>query len=211
MEHYIVYEGERAALGAVVKEYVPLITKWANDPNATAGVLLTPPVMLEAEQSWFEGLPKRKDTDVVFAVLVREGEGWKFVGTTGIHRITWPDARGSTGSFIGDTSVHGQGVGTEAKLWLLHHAFHMLGLRKITSEVKAFNGNSLGHLIRCGYEVVGVRKQQHFYNGAFVDEVLLEIFRDRFESNWEAYCADRTLPKLSDEQRAVIKKYSGGR
>lgn len=205
----LVYRGSNVALGPVLKEHVPFITRWANDPVATAGVLLTPPVLRETEEEWFEGLKKRKDTDVLFSVYVRDGETWKFVGTTGIHRITWPDARGSSGTLIGDTSVHGSGCGTEAKLWLLHHAFRVLGLRKVTSEVKEFNGNSLGHLLRCGYQIVGRRRKQHFHDGAYVDEVLLEIFREEFEPLWDAYRAQQRLPQLTDELRAVVTKYAG--
>lgn len=209
MKPIFVYKGVSTALGPVLKEHVPAITKWANGPEATAGVLLTPPVTREAEEEWFENLRKRRGSDVLFAVYVKRGKSWKFVGTTGIHRITWPDALGSSGSFIGDTSAHGNGHGTEAKLWLLYHAFYVLGLRKVTSEVKAFNGNSLGHLLRCGYRIVGCRKQQHFHEGAYVDEVLLEIFREEFDPLWKVYSEEKTLPQLSDEQRAQIAQHAG--
>lgn len=210
MDHYIVYEGREVALAAMQKAYIETLMPWINDLETTAGVLLTPPIMYETELEWVENLTKRSTSDVVFAVLVRgEDKEWRYVGHTGLHRITWPDARGSSGSLIGDKSVHGKGYGTEAKLLLLYHAFRVLGLRKVTSEVKAFNGNSLGHLFRCGYQVVGCRKEQHFHDGTYVDEVLLEILRDEFEVIWRVYKQDGELPKLTDEQRMLINKHSG--
>lgn len=209
MNHYIVHQGSRVALAAMKKEYIDILMPWINNPTTTAGVLITPPITYEAELAWFEGLPKRTATDVVFAILFRENETWRYVGHTGLHRITWPVGRASSGSLIGDASVHGQGCGTEAKLLLLYHAFFVLGLRKVTSEVKAFNGNSLGHLLRSGYQVIGCRKEQHFHEGGPVDEILLEVFRDEFEPIWQHYKHTTELPKLTDEQRAVINKHSG--
>ena len=209
LKHYIVYEGVYVALAVMHKGYIGPLMSWINNPKTTAGVLTTPPVTYEAEIAWIEGLAKRGDTDVVLAILIREGKNWRYIGHTGIHRMTWPDARGSTGSFIGDASVHGKGIGTEAKLLLLNNAILVLALRKITSEVKAFNGNSLGHLLRCGYRIVGVRKEQHFYQGQYVDEILLETFRNDFMPIWEHYQEAGALPGLTEAQRELIKKYSG--
>lgn len=209
MDHYIVYKGRQIAFAAMQKGYLPALMPWINDPKATAGVLTTPPIMLEAEEEWIARLAKGSASDVVFAILAREDEGWRYIGHTGLHKITWPAATASSGTFIGDTSTHQKGYGTEAKLWLLYHAFRVLGLRKVTSEVKDFNGNSFGHLLRCGYGVVGVRKKQHFYDGAYVDEIVFEIFREDFEPRWKDYQETGELPKLTDEQRALIQKYSG--
>jgi len=46
------------------------------------------------------------------------------------------------------------GIGTEAMLLLLYHAFMILGLRKVTATVKVFNAPSMGHSIKSGYKLI---------------------------------------------------------
>lgn len=206
--HYIVYTSPSGlvALAAMQRPYVDLVTPWMNDPKATAGIILNPPVTLESEIEWYESTGK--GNDILFAILARKetSEEFKYVGQTGLHRVTWPDARATTGTFIGDPESRGRGVGKEAKMLLLNHAYRVVGLRKVNSEVKAFNFASVGHLVACGYDVVGCRKEQHFHNGGFVDEILLEVHRRNFEPLWEQYQQTKEVPKLTDEQKAKIQQ-----
>ncbi len=208
-QHYIVYTSPNGlvALAAMQRPYVDLVTPWMNDPEATAGIILNPPVRLESEVEWYEKIGK--DSDIIFAILSRKetSEKFQYVGHTGLHRVTWPDARATSGTFIGDPEARGRGVGKEAKMLLLHHAFRVVGLRKVTSEVKAFNLASVGHLVACGYTIVGFRKEQHSYNGGFVAEILLEVHRRDFEPLWDSYQETKKAPKLTEEQKAEIKKF----
>ncbi len=211
-DHYIAYAGKVAvSLGAIKKEYVPLMMRHINDPTVTAGVLMRPPITLEAEQAWFEENSKRNELNQVFAVLCKGKEetpepSYMFLGVMGLHKITWPDGVGTTGSILYQKELHGKGYGTEAKLLLLYHAFYIKGLRKVSSEVKAFNGNSWGHLLKCGYREVGRKKRHHFHLGGYVDDVLFEVFREDFEPIWEAYQQTGVLPKMAPEMRVSIDK-----
>src|SRR3989344_9060647 len=101
--HLPVYEGlVNVSLGAMRREYLTDFVPWANNPEATAGVLIRPPVTLEEELAWYDGLAKRKDTDNVFAILLqkkkRKGKTeYQYIGHTGLHGITWPGGVGTTG------------------------------------------------------------------------------------------------------------------
>lgn len=211
MEHHLVYKDGHVALGAMRREYIEQLMPWVNDPEVTSGILLRPPITLETEQEWYEALSNRHASDV-FAILIQSNGGsgdtgeWRYVGHTGVHFIKWPDGTGSTGSFIGDATLHGEGVGTRAKLLLLRHAFYSRGLRKICSEVKAFNAKSLGHLLKTGYRIVGVRKEHCFHNGAYVDEVILEVFKYEFDCVWRLYKETGELPKLTEKQRLEVQR-----
>lgn len=214
-DHIIVYEGILCSLAVVQRRYLPPLTRGVNDMTVLEGVLMRPPMSIEDEEEWFEGLRKRKSTDHLFAVLYHEhAEGetpkkYRFVGITGLHYITWPRGSASTGSFIFDKTVHGKGVGTEAKLLLLHHAFHTIGLRTIRSEVKAFNGNSWGHLLKCGYRVIGRVPAFHMHEGGFVDEILFYLKRARFEPIWKHYQESKELPRLTEQQKKMLEKKTG--
>lgn len=213
-EHYPIHHGLiHVSLGAMRREYIPLFMQGANDPEVMQGVLLRPPVTLEAEYAWYDKMVQK--SDIIFAILLHEqGEvdapiKYRYIGHTGLHSITWPDGHTTSGSIICDKTCFGKGYGTEAKLLLLYEAFRNRGLRKVCSRVKVFNGNSWGHLLACGYKQTGRQKRHHFYNGEFVDSVDLEVFREDWEPIWKAYQETKSLPRLTDEQRTLLQKEIG--
>lgn len=208
MEHYIAYAGLiNVSLAAMNRDYLPIMIRNANNPRVTAGVMLRPPATLEAQTVWYESIAKRSEADHVFAILLREGKGqYRYIGHTGLHGMKYPSGHAKTGSLILEEDCLRKGYGTEAKLLLLYHAFFVRGLRKVSSEVKAFNGNSWGHLLKCGYRPIGRRARHHFHEGDYVDGIMFEVFREDFEPIWEEYRHSKKLPTLSDEQRAIITK-----
>lgn len=218
-QHFPVHHGlVNVSLGAMQREYIPLLLPGANDPEVTKGVLITPPVTLEEEYAWYDDLAKLKKagTDVVYAILLHERDaegavvGYRYIGHTGLHRIRYPDGTAATGSLIVDKTCFSKGYGTEAKLLLLATGFHNLGLRKVNSSVKAFNGNSHGHLLACGYREVGRRKHQHLHNGWLVDEILFDIFPADFGPIWQTYQKTNTLPRLTAHQRKLVESDTEG-
>lgn len=197
-EHYIAYKGKNVSLGAMHRDYIPIFVQHANDLSVTQGTTMRPPFTREDEEAWFERVSKKSTTQELFAVLVNEQDGYRYIGHMGLHAITWPSAFGTSGSLLFES---GKGYGTEAKLLLLYHAFYVTGLRKVCSEVKAFNGNSWGHLLKCGYHQVGRRKDHHFHDGGYVDVILLEVFREDFDPIWKRYTKTGKLPALTEKQR----------
>lgn len=212
MNHLPVHHGLlHVSLGAMQREYIPLLMSGINDPMVTRGVILRPPVTLEEELAWYDGMAG-KYGNVVFAILLHicneagDVVDYRYIGHTGLHGITYPDGHATSGTIIIDTSCLGKGYGSEAKLLLLYEAFRNRGLRKVCSHVKAFNGNSWGHLLACGYQQVGCHKAHHLHDGRFVDSVDFEIFREEWEPVWQAYQETKKLPRLSKEQHKLLKK-----
>lgn len=213
-EHYPIHHGlVDISLGAQQRMYVPIFTRGVNDFEVTRGVILRPPVTLEEEYAWYDKMVQNgSKSDVVFAILLHQpvAEGtptaYRYIGNTALHGITWPAGYATSGTIIFDKTCFGKGYGTEAKLLLLCEAFRNRGLHKVCSHVKAFNGNSWGHLLACGYKEVGRRKNHHFVDGTFVDEIILEVFREDWEPIWKQYQEAKTLPRLTPEQRAYLKK-----
>lgn len=211
-QHYPVHHGLLdVSLGAMQREYIPLFLAGANDMEVMRGVIIQPPMTLEFEYSWYDRMVQNKN-DLIFAILqhIRDANGvltgYRYIGHTGLHGITWPSGYATSGTIIADKSCFGKGYGKEAKLLLLSDAFFTRGLRKVLSHVKAFNGNSWGHLLACGYKQCGRQKQHHFYNGEFVDSIDFEVFREDFEPIWEKYQKTKQLPKLTEEQRTILQK-----
>ncbi len=210
MKHVFVYKGKvRVALGLMQEEYIPLFLPWANWRIGIEGTLLRPPYSLASGIEWVRGLDKAKGKNEVFAVLLRteaKRESYRYVGHMGVHNVQWPDGFATTGSVIGAKEARGHGVGTEAKLLLMYHSFMVLGLRKLISRVKVFNTQSAGHLIKCGYKPVGRFHKHNLHDGEYIDEILLEVFREDWEPIWEQYQTTGALPHLSDEQRMFVSE-----
>jgi RimJ/RimL family protein N-acetyltransferase len=208
--HIIVYKGIHMSLALMQRMYGPEYLPWPNRRTAINGTLQRPPYYPEDFDEWIERLRKSKGVHEVFAVLAHEdtetGRGYRYLGHAGIHHVEWPSGHATTGSVLGADNAREKGYGTEAKLWMQYHAFKVLGLRKLLSEVKAFNAPSLGHLLKCGYKVIGRRKAHDFHEGAYVDVIVLECFREDWEPIWERYRASGTLPKLTAQQRTRVTK-----
>lgn len=214
MEHYPIHRGLiKVSLGAMRRDYIPLFMQGANDPEVMRGVIMQPPITLEAEFAWYDQMIQKNN--IIFAILLHEQNAsetsvsYRYIGHTGLHGSTWPNGFATTGSIIIDKSCFGKGYGTEAKLLLLYEAFRNRGLRKICSRVKAFNGNSWGHLLACGYTQVGRRRAHHFRDGTFVDEIEFEVFREEWEPIWQKYQETKSLPRLTSEQRKLLQKEIG--
>ena len=210
MKHTIAYEGKvGVALALMQEQYVPLFMPWVNWRIGVEGTLQRPPYSLAMGVEWVRELDKSKGQHEVFAILSRTLKGrktsYEYVGHMGMHHVQWPHGCASTGSLIGAKGAQGRGLGTEAKLLILYHAFMILGLRKLTSTVKAFNAPSMAHLIKCGYRPVGRYHQHHLHEGAFVDEILFEVFRDDWEPIWQRYQETAALPRLTNAQRRLIE------
>lgn len=207
MTHIIAYEGRaKVSLGLMQEDYVPLYVPWINRRIGIEGTLQRPPYSIEGGKEWVRSLAKERGQNEVFAVLLKDKKSYRYIGHTGVHHICWPDGRATTGSIFGAEKSQGRGYGTEAKLLLLYHAFMVLGIRKMESSVKAFNAQSLGHLLKCGYRIIGRKRRQCFHEGMFVDEILLEAFREDWEPIWDRYQKNGDLPKLTQAQRALVRK-----
>lgn len=139
MSDITIHGGRGVSLAVMTESYVDQLVDIINTPEVIEGVMTIPPVAREEELEWVKNLPKNKKNMHIFAVLAHEGEGRRFIGTMGLHKIRWPEGSCTSGSLLGSLEMLGQGYGTEAKLLLLKHAFDVLNLTTVKSEVKAFN------------------------------------------------------------------------
>ncbi len=207
--HFPVYDGHvRVSLGALQGGYARKIALGINKYRAVEGTRQRGPYMPEDAGEFIKRQRELRGKDEVFAILKHNNRlprVYQFIGLTGIHDRTWPDAFGTTGSMIFDECDRG-GAGTEAKLLLLYHCFTVLGLRKVCSSVKAFNAASLGHLLKCGFKIVGRRRAHHYHEGEYADEILLEAFKEDWEPVWERYERTKSLPSLTKRQRELVQK-----
>jgi len=150
-----------------------VMATWFEDLESTRYLGRRNPPSVEMEKEWLE--TTAKDPNSVIWVMEVGGVA---VGTTGIREIDWKNAFGTTGTLIGDRSVWGKGVGSEAMQLRARYAFVQMPLRKLKSSY--FDGNVASGKAQAaaGYREIGRHHADRFVDGRWVDEILTEVMRD---------------------------------
>ncbi len=182
-ENIVFLLGNKTNLRPVSREDIPKILVWINDPEVRQFVSSVVPTTQKFEEDWVDGLCKDKD-NIVLVIVTKEG---KAIGLMGLHRIDWVNRVATTGALIGDKEYWGKGFGSDAKMALLDYAFNTLNLRRINSDVIAFNERSLNYSLRCGYQIEGKKRQAMFRHGKYWDRIELGLLREEWIPVWEKY------------------------
>ena len=176
-------KGKKTILRPVEEVDLPQFRRWVNDPENNRFILRIYPTAEADQRRWFERIHDERNQHVTVAITTHDGT---LIGNMAL-RIDWINRTGSTGTIIGSKEHQGQGYGTDAKMQLLDFAFNWLQLRKVTSDVIAFNGRSLRYAEKCGYVEEGRLVKQIFREGQYHDEVILAVHREKWLPLWEAY------------------------
>ena len=171
-----VLKGDKVTLRPAHDADAERFVQWFADTEVTRFLGRRMAIALYQEQEFLKKIGESPDD--VFWMIDAEG---KAVGATGIHRINWLDANGTTGIMIGEKDCWRKGYATEAMRLRTRYAFHELNLHKLLTEVDAENEASRRALERNGYRAVGVRREQSFREGRWHDRWLGEVLRDEWE------------------------------
>lgn len=98
------------------------------------------------------------------------------IGNIKLGPIDWDNARGEVGIIVGERSVWGQGLGTEALIALSRHAFGDLKLRKLTAGILDPNRSSVRIFEKAGYRIEAVLKEHNRLDDDWVDVIRLALF-----------------------------------
>lgn len=104
------------------------------------------------------------------------------VGHAGIDDIDLHDKRGEIFFLIGDLGAQGIGLGREIARFLMDHAFNHLGLNSLFATTTVENVQSGRILEAVGFTRIGIRREFHYLNGCFHDEVLYDITRSDYRA-----------------------------
>src|SRR5207245_4715171 len=168
--------GEKVTLRPARENDAELFVRWFADVEVTRYLNRRMAVTLEQERDFLKKIGESKD-DVWWMIDAEE----KPIGATGVHRINWLDANGTTGIMIGEKDCWGKGYATEAMRLHTRYAFRELNLHKLITEVDTENVASRKALERSGYKTLGIRRAQDFREGKWKDRWLGEVLRDEWE------------------------------
>jgi RimJ/RimL family protein N-acetyltransferase len=171
------WEGEKVRLTPLDKaKHLDNALVWMNDPEVTAWTLVGDwPMTRLAEEDFFDRAMRETEKELSFAVETLAGD---HIGFSGLHRIDWRQGVATTGTLLGRRDLWGQGYGSDAARLRTRHAFEILGLRMLLSEVMADNTGSLRMLQKAGYREVGRIPRRMWKRGAYRDVVVMVLERE---------------------------------
>lgn len=174
--------GERIRLRAVEREDVKKFVEWINDPEVTFGLALYLPMSVADEERWFDGLANRNPNERPLAIEMREGDGWRLIGNSGLYQIDTVARSAEVGIMIGDKSVWNHGLGTEAMGLLLRHGFETLNLNRIFLQVYADNPRARRSYEKAGFALEGTQREAVFKRGKFGDVHTMSVLRREWDA-----------------------------
>ena len=147
------------------------------DAPVLARLLPVPtPVSDEIHDAVFAQVLGLDDADGLhLAIWRRDGGG--LVGSIGVH-VDRRDRHGALSIGLAGAADRGHGLGPEAAIALVDHAFAALGLRKVWFN--HHGDNEVVHRVaaRLGFVEVGRQRAHCLLDGAWVDWVTMEVFAD---------------------------------
>jgi RimJ/RimL family protein N-acetyltransferase len=178
--------GERVRLRAVEREDVQKFCVWVNDPEVTRGLSLYLPISTLDEEKWFEGLAARDPHEKPLAIEMKDGDGWKLIGDSGVFNLDWVVRSAELGIMIGEKSVWNQGCGTEVMTLLLKHGFETLNLNRIFLRVYAENVRARRAYVKAGFVEEGRLRQAIFKHGRYDDVILMSVLASEWAARKES-------------------------
>ncbi|HEY8600898.1 MAG TPA: GNAT family protein [Thermomicrobiales bacterium] len=170
--------GERVALGPLMREHIPLFTRWRNDFTVARTFGGAPRAYtIEAVTAIFDA---GKVNDYEFAIYERAT--WRPIGRTYLFDVDWRGRTAGFGIVIGEADARGRGYGTEATRLMLDYAFTALGLHSVMLTTDSYNLAGQAAYRKAGFKEFGRRRECAPLNGTLHDWVYMDCLASEFVS-----------------------------
>jgi len=173
-------KGKHVTLRAIEREDLPLLHKWANDPDIWYGLGGWHfPSNMDFMQKWFENL-KNETVKQNFAI---ETPDLGLIGTVNLVEIDWKNNHAFTGLQLGDKDIRGKGYGIDTFMAIQRYAFEELHLERLDGSVIEYNEAGYGFITKhCGWKEEGRQRNWYFRKNRYWDKIIVGITRtDYFE------------------------------
>jgi len=141
--------------------------QWMNDPVVCAdnrhAVL---PCTGTQMKNYLRHAPKSK-ADILFAIRLKKSG--RHVGNISLNGISWINRSGEISVLIGEKSVWGRGIGTDACRLVMDYGFERLGLHRIWMGMTSRNIGMVKIARRLSMKREGVFKDFLFKDGRYLD------------------------------------------
>jgi len=117
-----------------------------------------------------------------YVMAIVDSKSDKLLGNCGLLNVDHINRNAEFGIFIGDGQSRGKGIGEEATRLILDFGFNAINLNHIWLRVFTFNKNAIGLYKKIGFKVIGAKRQSRIIGNNKIDELLMDILPNEFES-----------------------------
>lgn len=173
-------EGEKAALGPMRRDLIPLYQAWINDVETLKFLAnINRPLTLDEETAWYDGIGKRPDL-VAFTIYALPDH--QPAGIVNLLHVDTANRRCELGIMIGEKALRGHGLGTESVRLAVDYAFHVLGLHSVMLETYEFNIAGIKAYTRAGFREIGRRREARYHAERYWDVIMMDVLVSEFDS-----------------------------
>ncbi|WP_120495683.1 GNAT family N-acetyltransferase [Kiloniella sp. EL199] len=160
-------------------DITPIYLAWLNDKEITQFTEIAK-TKQSAEDCRDYVTKSNSSSDEFLWRIVTETHG--HVGNIRLSGLSSPHQRGELALIIGNTNLHGKGIGTQAIKLATMYAFNELKLHKITAGMYMPNEGSYKAFLNAGYHLEATLKDHVLFNGHFTDVYKVACF-NQYEQN----------------------------
>ena len=170
--------GKKVRLRAYREDDLKNAFNYVNSQSVTRYLNVMRPRSLAEERAWVEAAMKNDDPTLVrLAIESADGE---FLGGIGLMHIDQRNRAAELGIGIARPEDWGRGLGSEAAVLMLRHAFEEMNLHRVYLRVYAYNERGQRSYKKIGFVEEGRMRQAHFRHGAWHDVVFMGILAEEF-------------------------------
>ncbi|MDP9238363.1 MAG: GNAT family N-acetyltransferase [Chloroflexota bacterium] len=138
-----------------------------------------PPRSLYEREHDFETFQHEADPTVVRMIIQADGRA---VGDIDLFHIDTRNRNTLVGLGIWRAEDRDQGFGTDAMRAMLRWAFRHLNMRRVELSVEPENERAVHLYKKLGFVVEGCRREHHYDDGCYRDELIMAVLRREFEA-----------------------------
>lgn len=169
--------GMKVTIRCFEKKDIPKKVEWINNPLNNQFLHYDIPLEVEKTEKWFDNNIGR--TDRYDAVIEADGVP---CGTIGLLSIDRKNKKAEYYIAMGEVSLKGKGISTEASKLILQYAFQNLCLNKIYLYTEIDNIPAQRLFEKVGFAREGCLKKDIFSKGRFVDRYVYGICSESFDN-----------------------------
>lgn len=166
-------------LRQIVEDDLEIILKWRNSEHVRANMFTDHIITKEEHMSWYNNFKKYEQLN---KYMVYEYSGTS-IGLVNITQIDRLNSKCHWGFYIGEKNAP-KGSGLAMGYLALEYIFEVLKIRKLCSEILAFNQASINYHKKLGFSIEGRLKEHVLKKGVYNDVIIMALFqREWFNIN----------------------------